>query len=647
MSEINVEIESIVKNLSGDICFLQPVYEAIANSLEANATNIEVEFFVDKQITFDNKNNKIISYCIIDDGDGFTQDNIDSFNKLWSEHKISMGCKGSGRFTWLKVFNNISIISKIAKTASEVTISFNKKYNKDTNIIKTNNNIKNNQTKVCFNNCIYPINKGNKIIDKREIADLENIYNQIFDSLLIKLFLLNQQSKIFNISIKLGDRIKTINNKDIPNLYHREFEIDTKVPSDRYGEKIKFDVFYYFFPNKKKSKKAYYCAHGRTVKRIDDDSLGFSASLPNGDSMIVLLCSQYFDDNVNDQRDGFNGLENSDMKSRNMSYPILLGDIKAELKKEINLIIKERYPNILDINKTIIRSAVNEAPYLSKYIYGNKDILVSKDSLIKDAKNEFAKSKEKAKKNFEDILHNADVNMDALNSSIKEVSEIASAELGEYILYREKIIDALAYALNAKEKKEKYIHWVFMPKNTTSTEFDKDKKMLSNLWLLDDKYMSYSFVASDKRINEIYNLIEKENKKRNIHMGDKKPDITILFNKETNKDAVVIEFKKAFATLGEKETAPTEINRNIGIIKRTLSDVNSIYGYIITTIDDEFNQSLKDNGYIELFNTSLDGKILYNYNKTNNAHIFAIDLNTIVADARSRNKIFLDILKNN
>ena len=284
---------------------------------------------------------------------------------------------------------------------------------------------------------------------------------------------------------------------------------------------------------------------------------------------------------------------------------------------------------------------------MSKYIYENKDILVSKDSLIKDAKNEFAKSKEKAKKNFEDILHNADVNMDALNSSIKEVSEIASAELGEYILYREKIIDALAYALNAKEKKEKYIHWVFMPKNTTSTEFDKDKKMLSNLWLLDDKYMSYSFVASDKRINEIYNLIEKENKKRNIHMGDKKPDITILFNKETNKDAVVIEFKKAFATLGEKETAPTEINRNIGIIKRTLSDVNSIYGYIITTIDDEFNQSLKDNGYIELFNTSLDGKILYNYNKINNAHIFAIDLNTIVADARSRNKIFLDILKNN
>lgn len=91
--------------------------------------------------------------------------------------------------------------------------------------------------------------------------------------------------------------------------------------------------------------------------------------------------------------------------------------------------------------------------------------------------------------------------------------------------------------------------------------------------------------------------------------------------------------------------APAEINRNIGIVKRSLSDVNSIYGYIITEIDEEFNQSLKDNGYVELFNTSLDNKILYTYNSTNNAHIFAIDLKTIVSDADARNKTFLEILK--
>ena len=142
MSEINVEIESIVKNIGGEVCFLQPIYEAITNSLEANATNIQVELFEDKQISLNDVNKKIVSYCITDDGDGFTQENIDSFNKLWSAHKMSMGCKGSGRFTWLKIFKNISIISKIEKTSTEVSICFNKNYNKDANKIETNNNIK-------------------------------------------------------------------------------------------------------------------------------------------------------------------------------------------------------------------------------------------------------------------------------------------------------------------------------------------------------------------------------------------------------------------------------------------------------------------------------------------------------------------------
>ena len=645
MSEINVEIESIVKNIGKDISFLQPAYEAIVNSIEANATIIDVEFFIDNQITMKTFQNKISSYQITDNGDGFTKDNIDSFNKLWSSHKVQLGCKGSGRFTWLKVFNNISIVSELSEPSKKVLINFSKNYDLNKNLFIENKNIIENKTTIIFNNCVFPIVKGTKTIDERENADIEVIYTKILDYLLVKLFLLKKNGKDFTINIKMGGVVKTITNSDILDLLCKTFSVETKVPSDRYGDKIDFTVYYKFTSDRKRSKKAYYCAHERIVKRIDDDSLGFSASLPNNDSMIVLLCSQYFDDNVNDQRDGFHGLENSDMKSRNASYPILLSDIKYELKKHINQIIKENYPSILDINKKIIASAINETPYLSKYIYENTDILISKDSLIKEAKNEFEKSKEKARKKFDKILENVDINTDALNLSITEVSEIASAELGEYMLYREKIIKALALSLSNKDKNEKYVHNIFMPKNTSATEFDEDKKMLNNLWLLDDKYMAYSFVASDKKIEDIYKAIEEENKKRNIFMGNKKPDITILFNKEKNKDVVVIEFKKPFATLGEKETAPTEVNRNIGIIKRTLTDVNSIYGYIITEIDEEFNQSLKDNGYIELFSTSIDGKILYAYNKTNNAHIFAIDLKSIVSDAEARNQTFLDILK--
>ena len=40
-----------------------------------------------------------------------------------------------------------------------------------------------------------------------------------------------------------------------------------------------------------------------------------------------------------------------------------------ELKNQINDIIKEEYPNILEINKEIINIAINEAPYLSKMLW--------------------------------------------------------------------------------------------------------------------------------------------------------------------------------------------------------------------------------------------------------------------------------------
>ena len=184
-----------------------------------------------------------------------------------------------------------------------------------------------------------------------------------------------------------------------------------------------------------------------------------------------------------------------------------------------------------------------------------------------------------------------------------------------------------------------------MPKKTKVFSDDEDKHILSNLWLLDDKFMTYSYSASDKEYNAIITDIENENKKRGISMGNKRPDIFVLYNKQLAKDVVIVEFKKPYATLSEKENASIEIGRNMGIARRNIQDVNSIYGYIITTLDDEFIESLTYNGYMPLFTASEESKILYTYIKNTNAHIFVLDLKAITDDAFARNKTFLEILK--
>jgi hypothetical protein len=114
MGNVIVNIETIVEHLSKEMKFLQPVYEAISNSLEAHATNIEITFY--KSASLSDEYAKINGFKIVDNGDGFTKKNEDSFNEYLTKNKANLGCKGSGRFTWLKVFDKINITSELGAT---------------------------------------------------------------------------------------------------------------------------------------------------------------------------------------------------------------------------------------------------------------------------------------------------------------------------------------------------------------------------------------------------------------------------------------------------------------------------------------------------------------------------------------------------
>lgn len=652
MSNMNVEIEAIVKHIGKNITFLQPLYEAIVNSLEANADKIEVSFFRDNQLSMWGENNKINSFSITDNGDGFIDDNINSFDQLWSSHKKEFGCKGSGRFTWLNVFQNIDILSEIPAESKVVEISFSKQYDPKTKKVTPNYSLTEQKTTITFRNVTNkfynPTQNKNTSIDMRENADLENIYYKIFNYLLIKLFLLKRKNKVFSITLKLDEKKKIITNNDIPQLNLRQFSIPTNMQNCKYGNKIDFDLYYIFKQDQARSKKAYYCAHERTVKKIDDDGLGFSASLPNNDSFIVLLCSNYFDDNVNDDRDKFEGLEGDDLKSRNFLYPLLIGDIKQELKKQINDIIIQEYPDILKTTETIKASAIAKAPYLASYINENTDTLVSEDSLIKEAQQEFNKAKVKAKTKFHKLLENAEINLEALQLTVNEVSEIAAAELGEYILYRDAIIQALNVAVKDKNKAEDFIHNIFMPKKTKCiSPTNETNYTMTNLWLLDDKFMTFSSAYSDKAIKQIIEEVffNESIQGQQLGMDNKRPDMVVFYNKEVSHDAIVVEFKGAHAPLGEKEKASSEIKRNCFLLREKAKEINSIWAYIITHIDHEYEVNLLANDYQPLFTNAKDGKIFYYYGKNANAHIYVLDINAITDDAFARNKTFLDILK--
>jgi len=635
------DVDTIVENIGKNIGFMQPIYEAIVNSLEAHATDIEVEFFLHEQSAIDKKSEKIGAFTIIDNGEGFVKANRESFNKLWTKHKVNLGCKGCGRFTWLTVYKNINIISEIKNTKEKVYIPFSRDFTMDD--VKVENltqPLEQNTTKIEFKDLTKKIynNVADKrmYVDKRENADIDKLYDKIYSNLLVKLFLLNRSGIKFNISLKLGNEKRNISNESMPSLSAKTFKIKPVIAS---VNDIEFTLYYYFENDNKNIKDVNLCAHERVVETLTENDMGYSAGLPGNDSFHVMVCSNYLDQNVSEDRTSLSGLKG--LKNESIATPILLNTIISYVKNEFNKIIQEKYSELGIINKNIKEKAVEIAPYLAKYINTNTDFLISEYSVIKDAKKRFAEDKEKIHSQFVTLLKNADINVDAFNKSVDDVSQIALFELGEYINYRKSIIDALNSSILDAEKKEDFIHTIFMPKGTTSDK--NDNYLLNNLWLLDDKFMTYSYAASDVVIEKIIKEIEEKDKEK--FLSTKKPDLTIFYNKENNKDLVVVEFKGVNASLGEKEKSIAEVARNAMIIKKNISHIQTAWSYIITDIDDEFETSLIASDYKPLFTNDSETKVYYKYHENISTHVFAVDLRSITSDAYARNSTFLNILK--
>ena len=636
---IDVTVEDIVRNLAKNIKFNQPMYEAIVNSLEANATKIELEIFHDNPI--EGVCPKITGFTITDNGEGFTEKNRVSFTKLWTNNKIALGCKGSGRFTWLSVYENISITSQIINEQNLVTIPFNKQFSK-ADIHVDSSTVDSNKTVIKFSDITdkyYTNIPDVKIIDKRTVADVNQLCKSITEYLLIKLFFLKQAGINFEIILKMDENCAVINKDSIPDLKFTQFSIESEIDKETYD----FILYYHFINDTQNRKRVYYCTNNRATKEVGDETLGFSCNLPNSNSFTMLVCSDYFNDKDDDGRTDLTELSNQ--KNASLFVPLLLADINPVVKKVIAQIIHQEYPELDEINTQALNAAKNEAPYLTQYFKQDNDIVKTKDSILTNARKKFNEVKIKSQKKFEQLLQTRNIESEDLSKEIENVSMIAAAELGEYILYRDNIIKALQKSLNQPSYNEKYVHDIFMPMKTDSEENDNEKHLLSNLWLIDDKFMTYSYAASDKTINHIADKLGDRSVKFFKRLN--RPDLALFFDKKDGKkDVIMVEFKGVNADKSEKDKSLTELPIDIRIIRDNLSDVRSIWSYIITTIDDDFKYTIESlDKYTELFSNDSEFRAYYSYNEKSNAHIYIVDLKTIISDAFARNKTFLDILK--
>jgi hypothetical protein len=369
------------------------------------------------------------------------------------------------------------------------------------------------------------------------------------------------------------------------------------------------------------------CADERTIS----EEIISKNSLPHGYEMIFLLHSNYFSGKSNASR---TALELDDDS---------IGKIKQMFRNKVSEIITEMIPEIVEYNQKVDNELNEKYPHLQGYFEKKTIGFIEKDNSLEIAQKKFLKDQK-------EILEASSLD----DVQYEKYLEVSSRILTEYVLYRNLTISKLKQLDYKNDEKE--IHNLIVPKNRI---FHSDKFMdtifSNNAWLLDDKYMSYTTILSDKRIKEIYKSIDITDE---TDKKERKPDITIIFSsnpeeKEPKKvDVVIVELKKLGLELGKKEYLVSQLRQRARVLLSHYPDkIQRIWFYGIVDIDPDFRISLLEDDYIELYSPGSlfykEQTIIVNDDPTNKIPwgLFVQSYQSFVDDAENRNATFLKILK--
>lgn len=647
---MKVDIEKAVKNIKGTIDFYRPLYEAIVNSFQAKSTDINLQFDIEKKDHHD----YIIGYAITDNGEGFTDENIDSFLTLWSTHNEDKGALGSGRIICLKVFNNILIESFVKD--HKIEIDFNKKFkfNEVNEISKTplpSGTTVQNKTTTRYANIT------DEYAEEKRVFILEELKSRIFIELLPLFIKLHDEKNAFSIKINSTlwiDQNSLKTQFESYDFKHIDFDIKSSIKEDE--TLFNFRLTYNILKDKKNRISQFYGASGRRV--TDFPTKSKIKRLPDDASAIFCLSAKYLDDRVDDSREKFIITFNENNPTN--ENPLIFQDINKELVVQINKILKENFDTIENELLKEKELAIEEYPYLASYIRNINQLAIKKNDIVTIAEKQFHKKFDDTKKsiiNFtKNITSKKNFSKESYIKITQDFTEVGQEQLAHYIAYRQTIIEMLLHVYECNMDKEKesfnedYIHNLIMPPKKVKTD-NKHIITESNFWLFDDKFMSYAYSASDLEIEAILKSLSLEmDDETKDYFGDDRPDLLMLYSNEfnENKDVVIVELKKINISSYDRSKAIDQLNLYARIIKKVIPKVNDIYVYAVFDFDHKLENILLDRGFHPKAFSKDEHNIssYYMYNPNNYAHVHALSFKHLISDADLRNRLFLQILRN-
>ena len=617
--QVNIKqaIRLFFSNPSLDMVFI----EAIANSLDADASKISICISIDelgKQET--------LKITVQDNGVGFTQERYGKFCKLLQVEDSTH--KGVGRLVYLYYFDTIEVSSIFNK--QHRTFLYNTSFDEaNSNMVLEPIDSQEQRTILNFSNCtLKRLSSYNSILP-------DSLKRMILEEFLPRFYVYKEEGKEIEIDIELkigkvkknqfiGNRTVTISFNDLPVLKVEE----VNASQIRMFE----DMVLQYSIEKKESYVAPFiitalCIDNRAYKLSDIIS---SDNIPWGYELIFLLKSSIFNGQVDPSRQTLTLRDE------------LLKSVKKIFRTKIANIIQQDIPSFKESNEKTRLSLSKSYPHLLGYFEDEEIGIVSRSKSLEIAQQKFLRDQKT-------VLEAEYLD----GEKYEKAMDLSSRSLAEYILYREKIISKLETITN--KDSEATIHNLILPKRSILKNNQNVTAIYNNnLWLLDNKYMTYTTAMSERTMQEVVEEITQGVE----HGSDSnRPDLAIIFSDNPEDlsckvDVVIIELKKRGIKLSKTEEVISQLKqRATKLMNYYPNRIQRIWFYGIVEFNDEFKLSLKNEHYTPLFSKdtlyykenewylSLESDIPYKVG----TYILSID--AFIKDAKAHNEIFLNILK--
>lgn len=663
VSQTQVNIKRLVDNIHKTNAYT-PLVEAIANSIDAITESsrkdgqIILTAYRSAQKTLGNISGDELKpferFTVSDNGIGFTDKNLESFNTIYTDKKVREGGKGFGRFVFLKYFADVDVESVFNDKGVFLRRLF--RFVKDNIIIQGDSTekvpVQEPRTVVSLTN--LKIEHRNRI-DKK----IETLSRKLLEKLLVYFVIDGFECPKITIvdaetgtAIVLNDLIE--NDAGISKASEGEFALESEDGSTRQIFKAK--VFKIYYGESRSSitlvadkRQVTDEALHTYIPEFKDDffetSTDEKGSVHRKNFTIkTYVQGRYLDDHVSLERDGF---DFSDSNNQELFLPFNRPKIEAEAAKFTQKVFPEEIRTRQEKKEIDIRAYVDtKAPWHRSDLDELDRAKVpynASESQIEAALEEVRFNRERKTRNdVIRILAETDESevVKQAEAIIEKLNDFQKNELAHYVAIRRAILNlfkkSLSWGDDKKYEKEQVIHDILFPRKATSDSIEYSQH---NLWLIDEKLSFTEYVASDKPLNS----------------NDERPDILVFDNPVVMRDGdtpshpiIIFELKKPQRTeYGNEENPLTQLSKYVEKIRKGdfknpegrdiyANENTPAYAYLICDLTPKVREMCEVFGLIK----SPDNRGYFGFHPNFKIYYQVIAFDKLAEDSELRNAIF-------